>query len=103
LEAYEVAIQDSKPVAFVVSAGQDAAARNLVRELRDAGIATDWDIESRSMKSQMRQADKSGARFAFVIGDTEVQESAVQVKELAKSEQFLLPRAEVVKWLQERA
>jgi histidyl-tRNA synthetase len=103
LEAYEIAIQDSKPVAFVVSAGQDAAARNLVRELRDAGIATDWDIESRSMKSQMRQADKSGARFALVIGDTEVQESAVQVKELAKSEQFLLPRAEVVKWLQERA
>ena len=45
------------------------------------------DYAGRSMKAQMKQANKAGARYALIIGEEEVKESCVQLKNMANSEQ----------------
>ena len=53
---------------FVVDTTFEDAATVLVDELRAAGFATDRAYDNRSMKSQMKVADKSGARLALLVG-----------------------------------
>ena len=45
------------------------------------------DYAGRSMKAQMKQANKANARFALIIGEDEVKESCVMLKDMEKSEQ----------------
>ncbi len=53
--------------AFVVAADDRARAFALVGELRDAGLGADLDLAGRSLKGQMKQADRSGARHAVIV------------------------------------
>lgn len=53
-----------------------------VSELRRLGISVLTDLEFRSAKSQFRQADKSGARFALVLGDEELDSGSYTLKNL---------------------
>jgi histidyl-tRNA synthetase len=79
-----------KPDIFFVSATDAAASiiRQLARELRGAGKTVLLDTDNRSMKSQMRQADASGARFAAIIGEDEVANGTVSLKNLESGEQL---------------
>ena len=54
----------------------------LLRKLRDAGFRADADLRGKSMKSQFRRADKSGARWALVLGEQEKAAGEVRVKDL---------------------
>lgn len=74
---------------FFVSAAEGAAPiiRKLARSLRAADKTVLLDTDNRSMKSQMRQADSSGARFAAIIGDDEVANGTVSLKNLESGEQ----------------
>jgi histidyl-tRNA synthetase len=62
-------------------AGPGAAMR-LARELRDAGLAVRNGTPGRSMRAQLRSADRSGAAFAIIVGDAEVEAGEVQLKPL---------------------
>jgi len=72
------------PDAYIVHAGDGAqkAASALAESLRDAGFAVAQHGNGGSFKSQMKKADASGARFALVIGDSEVAAGTVAVKAL---------------------
>jgi histidyl-tRNA synthetase len=59
----------------------------LVDELRRAGVACDRAYDGRSMKSQMKVADKSGARFALLIGPQELALGEVTIRDL-RSDNF---------------
>ena len=48
--------------------------------LRDNNIKTSLNIEGSSFKSQMKKADKSGAKIALIIGDEEADKNQIQVK-----------------------
>jgi histidyl-tRNA synthetase len=80
---------DTKTDAFVVALGDVAqgAAFKLLTKLRQAGFKAGMDYAGRSMKAQMKQANKANARFALIIGEDEVKEACVQLKDMAKSEQ----------------
>jgi histidyl-tRNA synthetase len=67
---------------FVVDTVDGTHARALTAELRAAGLATDRAFDGRSMKSQMKAADRSGARVAVVVGSREVELGVVAVKPL---------------------
>nr|MBA2523360.1 histidine--tRNA ligase [Solirubrobacterales bacterium] len=54
---------------FVVAEADRPAAFALVDELRNAGLRADLDLAERSLKGQMKQADRSGARFAVLLAD----------------------------------
>ena len=72
-------------VAWVNDAAKDYALK-LVSEVRGAGIWVELDTRGGSLKSQMKRADKSGARFGIVIGESEMQQGKAQLKPLAGGE-----------------
>ena len=80
---------DTQTDAFVVALGDEAqgAAFKLLTKLRQAGFKAGMDYAGRSMKAQMKQANKANARFALIIGEDEVKEACVQLKDMEKSEQ----------------
>ena len=70
------------PDVFVVDLTGGEVARDLTDQLRRAGLAAERAFDDRSLKSQLRQADRSGARVAVVVGPSEVDRGQVQVKDL---------------------
>ena len=81
--------QEKKADAFVVALGEAAKAPafTLLTKLRRADLKASMDYAGRSMKAQMKQANKAHARFALIIGEDEVKESCVMLKDMEKSEQ----------------
>lgn len=63
------------------------AAFALAQSLRAAGLGGVQSFESRSMKSVMRQADKSGARFALILGPDELAAGNVVIKNMDNGDQ----------------
>lgn len=96
-------IEDARPLAFVATLGENAKpiGIKLLNCLRRAGIAAEADYTSRSLKAQMRQADRLGARFVCVLGDDEVAQSVVAVKPMGGGEQRLVPLNDIVNVLRD--
>jgi len=61
-------------------------ATHLLVELRRQGIASDMAFRG-NMKKRMARADAAGARYAVIIGDSEVEAGAAQVKDLRSGKQ----------------
>lgn len=76
------------PVAMLVPLGEAAeiAAMGVLADLRRSGIAADMNY-SGNMKKRMARADKAGARYAIIIGESEVASGKAQLKELKTGEQ----------------
>ena len=86
--------------AFVVDLVGDGSATVLVAELRADGLCSDRAYGGRSPKAQFKVADRSGARFAVILGAREAERDAVRVKDLQSGEERELPRRELAGWLQ---
>ena len=67
---------------FVVDVTGGEAARDLTHELRAAGVSADRRFGGGSMKAQMKSADRSGARFALLVGSDEQEAGEVTVRDL---------------------
>ncbi|MGW0199938.1 histidine--tRNA ligase [Nonomuraea sp. NPDC003201] len=83
---------------YGVALGDEAARAmfKLVSELRAAGLAADMSFGGKGLKGAMKGADRSGARFALILGERDLAAKAVQVKDLTTAEQTEVPLAEVV-------
>jgi histidyl-tRNA synthetase len=83
---------------FLAPLGEPAqlVALQLTRELRDHGVISVLDGRGNSMKSMLRRADGLSARLCVVIGDSEVEQNQVQLKDLAAHTQEPVPRSEAV-------
>ena len=94
---------DSTPDVYMIHQGEttDGPAWNTVSYLRDQGLKVILHCGGGSFKAQMRKADTSGARFAVIIGEDEVQDKVISVKSLrAKATQVkvgLLEAVELIK------
>ncbi len=86
------------PDAFVVALGDAARqpAHVLARDLRHAGLTALVDYDARSLRAQMKRADRSGARRVLILGDDELARGEVTVKDMASGDQATVGRAEVV-------
>ncbi len=82
--------------AFVVDVTDGLAATRLAEALRAAGYSTDRAFDGRSMKSQMKAADRSGAAMAVIVGPDEAASSTCTVRNLATSEQVSVPQSGLV-------
>ncbi len=84
--------------AFVVALGEAAQLEGfkLLNKLRNAGISALMDFAGRSMKAQMKQANKKDARFVLILGDDEVRDSVVTLKDMSNSEQRKIAIDEVI-------
>jgi len=67
---------------FVVDVTGGDVARDLTAALRRAGLGADRAFDGRSMRSQMKAADRSGARFAAIVGDDEAAAGLVTLRPL---------------------
>ena len=72
------------PEFYVVSRGEQAEplALQLARQLRQAGHAVDLDLTGAAFGKQFKRADRAGARWAVVIGDSEAEAGVVLLKDL---------------------
>ncbi len=73
-----------------------AAATNLLYDLRRNGVKADMDFLRRSMKAQLREANRLQADYAVFIGSEEVKSGQVQLKNLSEGTQTSLPIDSVV-------
>ncbi|MBW3622204.1 MAG: histidine--tRNA ligase [Armatimonadetes bacterium] len=78
-----------RPDVFVATMGEAAHkfGVSVLGQLRRDGIASEMSYGSRSLKSQMKQADRSGAQLALLLGDDELSKGAATVRWLQTSEQ----------------
>src|SRR5690606_9494197 len=80
----------------------DAAKQRLVvlaAQLRAAGVRVDMAYGGRGVKGAMKAADRSGARFTLVLGERELTEDAVVVKDMSTGEQRQVALPELVEAL----
>ena len=82
---------------FVIDTTGGAEARDLTHELRRAGLGADRAFDQRSMKAQMKAADRSGATYALIVGPDEQASASVTIRDLrGGQEQRTVARTEVV-------
>lgn len=103
LEVIPDAVSETVDV-YVCALGQgtDQAALLLSRQLREehAGLRIQTHCGGGSFKSQMKKADKSGARFALILGESELENGTVGVKDLrGGAEQATVNQSDVGPWL----
>ena len=74
---------------FVAGLGERAAdlCFGLAQQLRRNGVRIGLDHEGRSLKSQMKQADKTGASYVLIVGDTELEAGEGVLRNMATQEQ----------------
>jgi histidyl-tRNA synthetase len=82
---------------YLVALGDEARreALMLATALRASGVGADLDFAARSMKGQMTDAARSGARWAVILGSDELDARAATVKDLRSGEQQRVPFAEL--------
>jgi len=98
----EIDSDDDKAVrVFVIAAGEKAGTTVMqtAMNLRTEGITTDFDTLQRSVKAQMREANRQGATHTVVIGEEELTAGTCQVKDFATGEQQIVPVNELLKYL----
>ncbi|MGW3324871.1 histidine--tRNA ligase [Streptomyces virginiae] len=82
---FAVALGEAKPAVF-----------GLVTQLRKAGVAADMSYGGKGLKGAMKDANRSGARFAIVAGERDLAEGVVQLKDMESGEQSPVPVTELV-------
>lgn len=90
---------DRRVAAYVVAVGERGAeqALRLATRLRRGGVGADLDLMGRSMKGQMKDAVRSGARWAVIVGDEEIAAGEATVKDLSTEEQQRVPFEDLIR------
>lgn len=90
--------QPQPPFAYLVGLTPEARLQvfALAHELRNVGAGVELDYMSRSAKGQMKQAGRSGARYAFIIGEQETADGVVTVRDLGSGVETSLSPADAV-------
>lgn len=99
LDGQQVALADTRPPLVWLMAQSDHARRpvaDLAAELRGNGIACDLDLTGRSMKAQMKLADREHAAWAIIIGDNELNSQSVVLKDWKQGTQQTVQRSELI-------
>jgi histidyl-tRNA synthetase len=83
--------------AFVVDLTDGTAARDIVAELRAAGLSAERAYDGRSLKAQLKSADRSGAAVAVIVGPEELEARSVTLRDLRRADaQRRVARQDVV-------
>jgi histidyl-tRNA synthetase len=94
-----------KPLVAVVYLGAQAKLRSieLLDTLRQAGIACSYEFGDRSLKAQLRAANREGVRYALLLGDDECLAQQVTLQDMQQgSESLRIAQSDLVSILQER-
>lgn len=75
---------EEKPDLFIVAMGEKAVLKavEIAKDMRDEGFSVLYDLNGRSLRAQMKYANKLGAKFNVVIGDNEVDNGTAKLKNM---------------------
>jgi len=92
---------DADPLTVLVSLGEEARDVNVDRmqKLRSAGLRVRMDLSGKSLKAQMKAAARHGARYTVVVGESEVAEGTVQLKDMVDGAQQQVPANDLLRVL----
>lgn len=78
---------------YIASMGEAASvkAMQMCAELRADGVSAECDVVGRGLKAQMKYADKLGAKFSVVLGDSELESQTAELKNMQTGEKVTLP------------
>jgi histidyl-tRNA synthetase len=103
MERLVLALPPTAPLAVparvcVVAIGEDGrtAAWRLLRELRDAGVPAQMELEARGLRSQMKRADRMAARVTLIVGGDELARGEVTLRVMATGDQRSVAREAVI-------
>ncbi|MGK7377855.1 histidine--tRNA ligase [Planococcus sp. 1R117A] len=105
LEMEKVEIGQSQNLEVYVIAMDDASKKkafSIIQELRSTGISADMDYTGRKLKAQMKSADRKGASYVIVIGETEMESGQVALKEMATGEQQQVSFADIAETIKKK-
>ena len=106
LREQELVSEDSSATQVLIAAlgeGADLAASKIAGDLRRHGIAATLAFGGRSLKAQLRQANRVGARFAVIAGARDLAEGRVTIRDLKSSDQHEVELDRVVGQISELA
>lgn len=80
--------EPSTPDLFIVAMGEKAQLKaiEIAKDMRAEGYCALYDLNQRSLRAQMKYADKLGAKFNVVIGDNEVEQGTAKLKNMKTGE-----------------
>ena len=84
--------------AFIVAIGEDgrAAAWTLLRSLRQAGLAAQMEFDARSVRAQMKRADRLAARVTLIVGGDELARGEITLRDMATGDQHAIAHDAIV-------
>ncbi len=83
---------------YVLPVGEPARAEahRIAAELRQAGLSTDIDLMGRSLSKSMKHANTINARRTVIVGEKEMSQGAVALRDMITGEQTMVKRDELV-------
>ncbi len=95
---------DTRLAVFVAYASEEAvpASFKLVSRLRAAALAADMDYTGRSLKAQVKYADKLGAVFTVFLGPDELAKQSALIRDMKSGDQVEVPLVGVIDWVKTR-
>ena len=105
LEKENINLAPEKPIDLYVGIMGDSAkakAYKLVYDLRLAGYIVETDYMNRSVKAQMKYANKLNARYTIIIGDNELETNTGRIKNMETGEQTEIALDQLARVLEER-
>jgi histidyl-tRNA synthetase len=105
LEYHGLTVPELRPQVFVAPLGASALreAFVLVERCRSAGLRAEMGYDEKSLRSQLRRANRLGAAFTVMLGERELTDGKVALKNMQGGEQEEIPLVEVVDYLRQRA
>lgn len=102
-EGVELELDDALDV-YVIALGDEAKLKavELISSFRLKGISADMDYLMRKMKAQMKSADRLQAKFVVIIGETELEQGVVVVKQMETGNQEKVEINEIVNYLKQQ-
>jgi histidyl-tRNA synthetase len=95
-KAFREGVTAAPPVVVAaVGAGQERVALELAEQLRAAGIACELEAGGRSLKNALKRADRLGARWVALVGESEAAAGTATLKDLKAGGQREVPRGDL--------
>ena len=92
---------EKRPHVFIAAIGERAQSIGFqwLQDLRLQRVRAEIDFEDRSLKSQMRRADKLGASYVLIVGDRELDDGTAVLRNMATKEQEKVPVQDLVRFI----
>lgn len=90
--------KEEKIDVFVALADQEFSnlGFNILTQLRESGLACDFDYGSKSLKGQMRVAQKKGAKIAIILAESEIKENMLLLKNMDNATQIKIKKKDLI-------